>query len=89
MGKPFNHWLESEDIYDFNKSYRKESPPIRIILNSYFEIINNFYVFYVVSNENKNKCEKQIKFIADSYDFLKALKTYNPLSNKQENKINT
>lgn len=77
-GRPFREWLESDDIYDFNKSYRKNDPPIATILEPYFKIIKNFYVFYVVSNENKDKCEKQIKFIADSNDFLIELGKFNP-----------
>jgi len=77
-GRPFREWLESDDIYDFNKSYRKDNPPIATILKPYFNIIKNFYVFYVVSNENKDKCEKQIKFIADSNDFLIELGKFNP-----------
>ena len=77
-GKNFKEWLGSDDIYDFNKSYRKDDPPIATILKPYFDIMNNFYVFYVVSNENKDKCEKQIKFIADSNDFLNELGNFNP-----------
>jgi hypothetical protein len=83
-GETFNYWLGSDEIYDYNKSFRKDSPPIAQILAPYFETngdgndtINNFYVFYVVSNENKGKCEKQIKLIADSKDFLQALEKFN------------
>ena len=84
-GQTFSYWFGSDDIYDYNKSYRKDNPPIATILEPYFEIIKNFYVFYVVSNENKDKCEKQIKFIADSNDFLIELSKFNPEEYKKSN----
>ena len=77
-GHNFKYWFSDEDIYNYNKAYRKDNPPIAKILNPYFNIIQNFFVFYVVSNENKDKCEKQIKFIADSFDFLTELNRFDP-----------
>ena len=76
LGHSIKYWLSDTNIYDYNKVYRLKSPPIKIILSSYFEKIKKYYIFYVVSNQNKDKCEKQIKFIADSNDFLTSLATY-------------
>ena len=36
------------------------------ILKPYFKQIENIYVFYVISNANAKKCDKQIKLISDS-----------------------
>jgi len=75
-GKPFSYWFTSDDIYDYNKAYKIKDAPIKNILSTYFDKIGNFYVFYVVSNEKPEKCDKQIKFISDSYDFLNALSKF-------------
>ena len=75
-GYPLSHWLKSEKIYDFNKTYTKDNPPIKTILHSYFNIIKNFNIFYVVSNMDLGKCANQIKLIADSHDFLTELSKY-------------
>ena len=42
------------------------------------DIINNFYLFYVVSNDDKNKCSNQIKLISDSEIFIRTIKEYIP-----------
>ncbi len=88
--KKISSWLE--DSYDFNKSYT-EDPPIATFMNAYFDVlddpipeqsfkknyvINNFYLFYVVNNENTNKCANQIKLISDSKNFIDAIKSYVP-----------
>jgi hypothetical protein len=74
LGKEIKSWIN--DTYDYNKAYMKKDPPISSILKPYFSIIKNFYVFYVVSNENEDKCDKQIKLISDSKDFLIELGNY-------------
>jgi hypothetical protein len=83
--KKLEYWIK--DTYDYNKAYIKDNPPISIFLAPYFDsnIINNFYVFYVVSNMNNEKCEKQIKLIADTKEFLERLKNFDPI-NYKENK---
>jgi len=70
----YKDWIE--ETYDYNKAYRKNKPPINEILKPYFDQIKNIYVFYVVSNKNPSKCDKQIKLISDSYDFLNILDMY-------------
>jgi hypothetical protein len=70
----YDHWLTG--TYDYNKTYNKSKPPINTILQPYFEVINNIYLFYVVSNTNFKKCDKQIKLIADSKEFLNTLNMY-------------
>ena len=76
--KTLEYWIK--DTYDYNKTFKSVDPPIATFLAPYFDIITNFYVFYVVSNMNKDKCEKQIKLIADSKNFLTRLATYDPLT---------
>ena len=69
-----NNWIN--ETYDYNKTFNIENPPIATLLNPYFKIINNFYLFYVVSNDNHSQCDKQIKLIEDSKTFLDELNTY-------------
>lgn len=81
-------WIE--EAYDFNKSFSTKEPPIKTFLKSYFKIdeentsvnkkyvIDNFYLFYVVSNEFVKKCANQIKLIADSKNFIDIINAYAP-----------
>jgi hypothetical protein len=84
--KSIKSWLE--DSYDFNKVYSK-TPPIATFLKAYFEkeeastsskesanVIDNFYLFFVVNNETIGKCANQIKLIADSKDFIKSIRDH-------------
>jgi len=86
--KSIKSWLE--DSYDFNKSYTKE-PPIATFMKAYFDtldsdredggtnyVINNFYLFFVVSNERTYKCANQIKLVYDSREFIQSIKNYVP-----------
>ncbi len=83
LNKTIKSWFE--DSYDFNKTYSDE-PPIATFMEAYFgkeadgdtDVINNFYLFYVVSNDNKDKCANQIKLIADSEIFIKTIKEWTP-----------
>ena len=75
-GKPLYEWIN--DSYDYNKAYNIENPPISALLAPYFNKITNFYVFYVVSNDSKEICDKQIKLIEDSKVFLDQLSNYKP-----------
>jgi len=80
---PIKSWFENS--YDFNKTYSDE-PPIATFMEAYFgkeadgitDVINNFYLFYVVSNDDKAKCANQIKLIADSEIFIKTIKEWTP-----------
>jgi len=78
--KSIKEWIE--DSYVFNKAFTKD-PPIRRFMESYFgtetnneDTINNFYLFYVVSNNNIGKCANQNALIADSNDFIHAINSY-------------
>ena len=53
----------------------------------YIKNITNFYEFYVVSNDNQDQCNKQIKLIEDSKVFLRQLNTYNPEIHKSKPEI--
>jgi hypothetical protein len=83
--KTIQQWFENS--YDFNKIYSEE-PPIKTFLQAYFgdedvvqgqptkKIIDNFYLFFVVSNMNQEKCGNQIKLINDSKLFIDVLSNY-------------
>jgi hypothetical protein len=80
--KTIKSWVE--ESYDFNKAYT-ENPPIATFMNAYFDreangedVINNFYLFYVVSNSDYTKCANQIKLISDSEGFIKTIQDYKP-----------
>jgi hypothetical protein len=82
--KTLQQWFEN--TYDFNKIYSEE-PPIKTFLQAYFgtedvgeqppkNIIDNFYLFFVVSNNNHDKCGNQIKLINDSKIFIDVLSQF-------------
>ena len=83
IDKTIKSWFE--ESYDFNKTYSDE-PPIATFMEAYFgkesdgktDVINNFYLFYVVSNDDKTKCANQIKLITDSEIFIKTIKEWTP-----------
>jgi hypothetical protein len=81
-GKTLQDWFEKS--YDFNKVYA-DQPPIETFMAAYFgkdtnnkDIIDNFYLFYVVSNDDKSKCSNQIKLISDSEIFIRTIREYIP-----------
>ncbi len=74
-GKNLNYWIN--ETYDYNKSFNVDNPPIASLLSPYFQYIKNFYLFYVVSNDDPLQCDKQIKLISDSKVFLDELNNYN------------
>jgi len=85
---PINTYQDwTEKTYDYNKAYKKHKPPINKILKSYFKKIKNIYIFYVVSNQNFKKCDKQIKLITDSKNILDVLNNYNKTNNEELEKI--
>jgi len=85
-GHTVEDWINNS--YDYNKIFNVDNPPIEGLLESYFKYIKNFYVFYVVSNDDPSKCDKQIKLIADSKVFLDELNKYNEDNNKKTSKGN-
>ena len=72
--------------YDYNKIFNIEDPPIKKILESYIDSIDNFYLFFVVTNNNKkdsdgksiNTCDKQIQLIWDTRHFMNVIAEDNP-----------
>ena len=80
-----------EDIiknYDYNKIFNIDNPPIKRILESYIDSIDNFYLFFVVTNNNKedstgksiNTCDKQMQLIWDTRHFMNVIAEDNPAS---------
>jgi hypothetical protein len=80
-GHTIEDWINN--TYNYNKIFNVDNPPIEGLLEPYFKYIKNFYVFYVVSNDDPSKCDKQIKLIADSKIFLDELNRYNEDNNKK------
>jgi hypothetical protein len=81
-GESLKHWFENS--YDFNKSYTTE-PPIATFMKAYFDyedaqstidVINNFYLFYVVSNNDIKKCANQIKLVSDSNNLIEIINNF-------------
>jgi len=79
--KPLLDWVNN---YDYNKIFNIEEPPISKILAPYLDgdLINNIYLFFVVSN-NKNKgletCDKQIQLLDDTKKFMEVISMDEPL----------
>jgi hypothetical protein len=80
LNKSIKDWIE--ESYVFNRSFSK-NPPIKQIMEAYFgeesdgtDTINNFYLFYVVSNNNLEKCANQINLLNGSKDFIDAINNY-------------
>jgi hypothetical protein len=70
--------------YDYNKIFNISDPPIKKILQPYLDEIDNFYLFFVVSNNLKNApsgrpedaietCDKQIKLLYDTKVFMNVI----------------
>ena len=76
--------------YDYNKIFNIDNPPIKKILESYIDSIDNFYLFFVVTNNNKedstgnsiNTCDKQMQLIWDTRYFMNVIAEDNPASMK-------
>jgi hypothetical protein len=68
-----------EGGYDYNKIYT-DDPPINTILQCYFDntVINNYNLFYIVSNNKLEKCANQIKLLSDSGYFIDAIHNFVP-----------
>jgi hypothetical protein len=74
--------------YNYNKIFNIDNPPIKRILESYIDSIDNFYLFFVVTNNNKedskgksiNTCDKQMQLIWDTRHFMNVIAEDNPAS---------
>jgi hypothetical protein len=66
------------ELYKSNKIFNKNKPIITDILNKYINDINDYKVFYLFGNyerdeDNKLKCEHQIKLLENTKDFIKVI----------------
>ena len=75
-----NNVLEVVNNYDYNKIFNIQDPPIKKILNPYLSAIDNFYLFFVVSNNMKSAkggdietCDKQMKLLYDTKTFMNVI----------------
>lgn len=67
-----------KEIYKSNKIFNKTKPIITDILDKYIKDINDYKVFYLFGNyerdeDNKLKCEHQIKLLENTRDFIKVI----------------
>lgn len=79
-----NDVLKYVNNYDYNKIFNITEPPIKKILEPYLEEINNFYLFFVVSNNLKSSksgdietCDKQMKLLYDTRVFMNVISAEN------------
>jgi hypothetical protein len=82
--------------YDYNKIFNIKDPPIKKILEPYLETIDNFYLFFVVTNNKKIKknpdgtnqlidtCDKQMQLLWDTRHFMSVIGEDNPTGIKCE-----
>ena len=82
----FSDKVNQEELsnYDYNKIFNINDPPIKKILEPYLGSIDNYFLFFVVSNNNKenplNKgeyniqtCDKQMQLLYDTRHFMKII----------------
>lgn len=65
-----------ENMYDYNKIFKYKDPPIKTILEPYFDEetgLDNFYLFFVVSNNSEKICGEQIELLNLSKNFINLL----------------
>lgn len=74
--------------YNYNKIFNIEEPPIQKVLEEYLDEIDNYYLFFVVSNNLKSSgapvlgqgietCDKQMKLIHDTRYFMSVISAQN------------
>ena len=72
-------YVQMLKTYNYNKIFNINNPPIKHILEPYIDNINNFYLFFVVSNNDKtddgveppvNTCDKQMQLLYDTREAL-------------------
>ena len=70
-------YIDMLKIYDYNKVFNKDNPPIKEILEPYMSIISNFYLFFVVTNsdtqDKKNICKEQIDLLYETSNLMKVI----------------
>ena len=70
-------YIDMLKIYDYNKVFNKDNPPINEILEPYMSIINNFYLFFVVTNsntdDNNNICKEQIDLLYETSNLMQVI----------------
>ena len=69
--------------YDYNKIFNIKDPPIKKILDPYLDSIENYFLFFVVSNNKKKDpktklhnietCDKQLQLLYDTRYFMKII----------------
>ena len=76
--------LKYVNNYDYNKIFNSKEPPIKKILEPYLESIDNYYLFFVVSNNLKSSktgdietCDKQMKLLYDTKAFMNVIAAEN------------
>lgn len=76
--------LKYVNNYDYNKIFNSKEPPIKKILEPYLESIDNYYLFFVVSNNLKSSktgdietCDKQMKLLYDTKTFMSVISAEN------------
>ena len=80
--------------YDYNKIFNIKNPPIFKILESYIDTIDNFYLFFVVTNNKKvtktdtgiDICDKQLQLIWDTRHFMNVIAEDDPTNIDCKNK---
>ena len=98
-GKTIQQWIEDPYNYNKSFIENESKSPIETFLNSYFktisdrsmlnipanktQIIDNIYLFYVVSNDDPKKCANQIKLISDSKEFINIINSWVPDSSQK------
>ena len=69
-----NIYKINKESYRDNNVYRYENPLMEKILKPYLGKLKNYYLFYLLSNNNTQlKCAKQINLLENSLEFIKAL----------------
>jgi hypothetical protein len=84
-GKKYIDWVNN---YNYNKIFNIDDPPIKKVLEPYIESIDNFYLFFVVSNNKKKDpdtgkfdietCDKQMKLLHDTRHFMSVIAEDDP-----------
>ena len=63
-----------EKSYDYSKTYNYDNPLIAKILKPYLDKLENYYMFYLLTNNDPDfKCEKQMKLLDVSLKFIQAM----------------
>ena len=67
-------YLKIENSYNYSKTYKYEEPLIADILKPFLDKLENYYMFYLLTNNDPDfKCEKQMKLLDVSLKFIQAM----------------